>query len=60
MAASEYKSRIVMLDVDPVHVANKAILGVFKSNQSMYIWILGWSSVMSKLLLWLVWLQWLF
>ena len=31
-AASEYKSRVTMMDIDPVHVANKQILGGFKAK----------------------------
>ncbi|CAI8025514.1 hypothetical protein GBAR_LOCUS14735 [Geodia barretti] len=31
-AASEYGSRVTMLDIDPVHVANKPTLGVFRSK----------------------------
>ena len=33
-AASEYKSRVTMLDVDPVHVANGPLLDVFKTKSS--------------------------
>ena len=33
-AASEYKSRVTMLDIDPVHVDNKPILGVFGTKSS--------------------------
>ena len=31
-AVSEYKSRVAMLDIEPVHVANKLILGVFNAK----------------------------
>jgi hypothetical protein len=31
-SASEYRSRVTMLDIDPVHVANKRTLGVFRSK----------------------------
>ena len=33
-AASEYKSRVAMLDIDPVHVANKLELGVFQTKSN--------------------------
>ncbi|CAI8006060.1 hypothetical protein GBAR_LOCUS4547 [Geodia barretti] len=48
-AASEYKSRVTMLDIDPVHVANKPILGVFRSK-SKDVYLDTWVelSVMSQ------------
>ena len=48
-AASEYKSKVTMLDIDPVHVANKPILGVFRSK-SKDVYLDTWVelSVMSQ------------
>ena len=48
-AASEYKSRVTMLDIDPVHVANRPMLGVFRAK-SKDVYLDTWVelSVMSQ------------
>ena len=41
-AASEYKSRVTMLDIKPVHVANEAVLGAFSKAKSKKQYLDTW------------------